>query len=178
MTRVIDADLRTLVDWLTPLRKTYIEILLYAMRGRNAAPFTTPHLSLWSDGTNVSNHWLTDDAWPIIIELFEIRTPVFPEDYEKALSSAMIDLIKQGATLIWYMFDATFADISHLFTQWQAERTYGLLIPGDAPYIAVREACRQSEHWTDLLRKATQHVHQCYPQLKNLYGRGIPDDTS
>ena len=177
MNRMMDADLRQFVDWLIPLGKAYIEFLLYAIRGRDATPFTTPHLSLWPSGTEVSNYRLADESWPVVVELFEIRVPVFPEDYERVLSSPMTELIKQDAVLCWYMFDATFGDISNLFTRWQAERTFGILMPGDNPHIAISEACRQSEHWTSLLRNATEHIHRCYPQLENLYGHDEFDDV-
>lgn len=91
------------------------EFLLYAVRPRDDPPFRPPALSQWPEDTRIHTFWLQDEPWPIVIELFEMRALRLPEAYDNALALALAELMQQGATLSWYMFDGVFGDISQLF---------------------------------------------------------------
>lgn len=156
------------LESVTPLGETSQEFLLYALRARKAAPVHVPNLSAWPKGTDAAVYLLANDPWPVVVELFEIRSPAPPDDIERALFSALLDLMYQGATLGWYMFDAAFGGIRPLFTPWTIEQTYGVCIPWRVIGLALTRAQRQSPSWADLLAEATEHVNRTHAQIEHL----------
>jgi hypothetical protein len=146
------------------------EFLLYAARSRTSQPFRSPDLAEWPSGTSIHNFWLEDEPWPIIIELFGIRSPIVPLDLGMLLSAALWDVTSQDATLSWCMFDGVFNDVAQLFTPWQIERTYGICLPGEIPQVALSYQARTAPSWSRLLQRAADHLYSRYPKLKNLYG--------
>jgi hypothetical protein len=145
------------------------EFLLYAARPRTSPPFQSPSINEWPIGTKIGNFWLEDDPWPIVIELFSIRTFDLPHNLSELLSATMLDVMKQGAILSWYMFDGVFNDVAQLFIPWQIERTYGICFPGETPQLALTKDARSVLAWRVLLEAAADYLYSRYPMLKTLY---------
>ena len=161
-------DLEQFIEAITWMGRHRYQFLLYGLRARNAPPFAAPDLSAWPQGTSVTPFALADDPWPVVVELFEIYSPVFPDHHERVLFSTMLDLAAQGPTIAWYLFDGAFGGITPLFTPWHRQQTYGLCIPWRAAGLALDDGQRKSRLWADLLAEATAHVDRQHPALRQL----------
>jgi len=166
--QAIGQDLEQFIAAITGEGKQHYQFLLYGMRARHVPPFASPDLSAWPQGTNVTPFALADDPWSVVVELFEISSPVFPDDHERVLFSTMLDLAAQGPTLAWYMFDGAFGGVTPLFTPWHRQQTYGLCIPWRAAGLTLDGGQRKSRLWAHLLAEATAHVDRLHPPLRQL----------
>jgi hypothetical protein len=161
-------DLREFIEHVTPLGKKNLEFLLYGLRTDNSAPFYGPSIARWPKDTAVTDFWLKDDPWPVVVELFEIHTPTLPEQYQERLSSALLELTEQGATLSWFMFDGGFGGVTHFFTPWEVEQTYGIAIPRQGAKLAISQSSRTDLSWAKLLAEASEYLYRKHPDLLSL----------
>ena len=154
------------INYLRPFGDARVQFLLYGMREKSARPFRAPNISLWPHGTELKSFALTDEHWPVVVELFEFWSYSCPEYYEQVLLASLSDLTAQGALLSWYMFEGTFNDIAHVFTPWAIERTYGVALPGQAPLLAITKVARQQQSWITLLEKVSNYIYHKYPEMR------------
>jgi hypothetical protein len=110
---------------------------------------------------------LSDDRWPIVIDLFEVYTPSLPDDYVALLTALLVQMDQAGTVLAWYMYDGAFGAIGDLFSPWQAAQTYGVVFPNHMPTLAIRDSDRHDPAWNVLLSQAAHSLYTRYPELKS-----------
>lgn len=160
------------IGYISPFGDGKLQFLLYGMREKHARPLRAPDLSGWPYGTTRTSFVLTDEHWPVVVELFEFWSATFPQHCEQLLIASLSEFTTQGALLSWYMFEGTFNDIAHVFTPWAIERTYGVALSGQAPRLALTRAARQQQSWRALLENMADALYQKYPELHTVVGDG------
>jgi len=166
------SDTEQFIIDVSPFAGENLEILLYSVRSPDAPCFTAPDLCGWPGGTNVSNFYLYDEdwppreGWPILVELFTIKTPYLVEPFEEFLVLAMMSFIKQGATVSWCMFEGAFGGIQPLFTPWIAQNSYGIAIAGRSPKLAISAYSRNQGTWLHEFELALEYVNDQHPKLR------------
>jgi hypothetical protein len=76
------------------------------------------------------------------------------------LLGGLENLVAQGATLAWLMFDAAFDGLNSLATEWGARNVYGVAGRGLQAHVAIGEQERAGQAWRATLAHAVRDLDQ------------------
>ncbi len=177
MTNYNKAEIEEFSEDVNPFGSSHLEFCLYSVRSPKAKAFESPNLSNWPDQSSASHFilydedWPINEGWPIIVELFTIKTQQLPKDLEICLSAALVDLIQQGSTVSYYLFEGAFGGIQPLFDAWVIKNAYGIAVPRQEPHLAITKRSRQQESWQEIFEEALRYVHRQHLNLSNFVPR-------
>lgn len=147
------------IESVQPLGKSEFVFLMYVAVPRSHTVTNNLDLSKWPNGSSIRHFSLEDESWPMLIELFEFVSPVFPPALDECISDALRDAVdKQDAQLAWFMFDGAFVDYYDLFLDWHKQQTYGVYLKGFSPKIAFSSEERSDSAWSNMLDEASKRL--------------------
>lgn len=133
------------------------EFLFEAIRAKEKGHFCVPRLTQWPDGSKIKDFSQEYSDWPIIMDLFSVKSPELPTDLRKALAETLLDLTQQGAILSWCTFEGGFTP-------------YAVCTDGVCQF-ALRASEREEKSWTEMLEASRTMIFNRFASLKDI----LPD---